>query len=336
MIKLLLLGCFFLASSLSRADAFETLADANEPDGWAMDESMGFHIAYLDPGSEAHKGNFALRPWEFTPDYTPDNNRRLDQLLRFGFPVPDMGQRNTYLNVFEKNYHFPKNILDANRTTKWLREAYLLDDMETAQNQLNKAFSPTGKHLRITQQTIAYSGRVFTPAKPLMPLRLPPVDAQKLFNSRIVYSSLFVRPRGRMIANFKEDDPVDHSREGVINFRNDLVKLYAKSMKRIQPMNPNVKSSRFMQMLNAPKDRCRFVMLTVPKAPFRIENYRDLPMPEDPNHKFLTSQLLVRAEFFEGAKKNECPDFSTEADVRRGLTLTKKHMLEVASVVQLD
>lgn len=259
LLRLLALSALLLLAAFpSRASGPGSLSSA-----WRIDRDLGFHLATLGEGSGAASPSLGLSP-EPCPDIT---NIPLGALQGLGFPVPGAPEGRTF---YMKFYRYPE-ALDPVQSAARVLEPTLAFQLGGGQEL--RRFVAEPRAVVVKKGLVDATGRAWDATNPFPPLR---ASSQGELDRSVVFSSLYVQP-----AEPAPGSPAEASAAGVRAFHRELLDLYRRTF-------------------GAPEDgggTWRFTdgtrALRVQKEPMVFENYRELPMPQDPKRIFLSGLLLV-------------------------------------------
>lgn len=304
--------------------------------GWRVDRSLGFHVAFLD--ETRPEGGKALEPVEFAGAGLADiTNINLPGFLSLGFPVPGREKPDLY-RVYLKFYRYPR-WLDAAITTGRLERALLLGETAGAA-KLQALFAEPGAVV----VKAAYIGLATEAEKPFPPLSLPDklvetahglATPQGYLDAHLPFSSVYLQPGDDRCPGHDDKSKATASAQGVLAFHRELLAAYARLMPCVKA--PGAESAHtFVQGPAEAKAGASVVVFKVPREPMVFPNVRDLPMPQDPKHIFLSGLLLVyRNEYrLREAVDGNLPLPGTP-EFARLLEPVNAHVFEVGSVVTL-
>lgn len=270
-----------------------------EGPAWAVDGKLGFHFAFFDADEHAADDVWKAVPAvQVTPNAVPGaadiTNIDLDGIRGLGFPLPARttpGSSTFFLKFFE----FPAWLsaeAAANRVVDRFG-LHLLPDAGTFKAWLSKP-----DNLRVKKGFVAPTGQVFSPDKPYPALVIPQKDVtaagvslapQNYFDKYTPFLSLYLNPAEPEPAGISENDRAVWSGKGVLAFHKALAESYSKNYTSVKGSEPD-KYSYF----RLPGASGTVTILKLPLKPMTFEaNWRDLPMPENPEKVFLSALLLI-------------------------------------------
>lgn len=325
-----------VACSLCQAVCGEDISRASEVSAWKIDEDLKFHLGYY---SELQRGRYAYCPRSLglTKDYLPDiTNINLKNFLDLGFPVPSEEHPESY-NFFLKFYEYPKTL------NSWLSVRKILDPflvLKTGSGEALKAYLGKEGSVVVKKGFIDLTSRIFDPSHPFPPLTVfAPVVESKVtlspqddFDSNILFSSLYVKPVSGTGKSARE------SSEGVMEFHREILSLYGKAFS-VMKAPAGDKTFFFLDDSGCDSVRgsqCSVNVIRVPENPMRFDNFRDLPMPQNPQSIFLTGLLLIYIDTYRidtGCDSANLQDFEW---LRAHSVKTYSHVLEIGSVIDLS
>ncbi len=283
----------------------------NFTSGWKIDEELKFHLAYLPAEeNELSKGGEVETPLSqgYTEDYLPDiSNINLAAITGLGFPLPAVDKAEDY-NLYLKLYEFPESF-EVLHSTFPVMEDYFFDKMD--KRDILRSFVKSSGNVAVKKAFIERSDKVFTPDDPFPPLRVSADDpqAQGTFNSNIRFYSLYLNPE-KAKENFATHDELARwSAEGVLAFHRELIDVYCHNLVEVSGLEPD----RYFYFLD--KDysgEAEYIygqdciaIIKVPRKAMVFDNWRDLPMPADPKHMFLSGLLLLYRTVYVPAEPGE-------------------------------
>jgi hypothetical protein len=118
-------------------------------------------------------------------------------------------------------------------------------------------------------------------------------EFNKYFENHIPYYSLHLKPSSDKKEFSTESGAVAFCRAGITAFYNELIAGYKKNFRELG----GTKNIDYYYFLNENlKDNGNSIfVLQVPKKITSIDNWKDVSMPQDPKHLFLTGLLLVHS-----------------------------------------
>ncbi len=295
---------------------------------WRVDRRSGFHLAWHDETDRPGRSAVPLLSAPWKADIT---NISMTGLRDLGFPVSDPAPegRNFYLKFFA----CPSGI-DPVVSARRAMAPLLVLQMAGAPEIEATLARPGG--VVVKKGVVALAGDPFSPAHPFPPCCVPTgPGAQEEFDLRTPFTSLYVQPATPIGASLEgasapgrqggaaascprtlAGTPAAGSADGVLAFHCELLDLLARTWPEVE--GPDPQRFRTFQDLSQPG---RTVLIRVLRQPLVFQNFRELPMPEDPKRVFLTGLLLVYRDVYAGQ-----PGQSPPLDSR---------VFEVGSVVRL-
>ena len=127
-------------------------------------------------------------------------------------------------------------------------------------------------------------------------------DSQARFNRRIPFYSLYLEPAAPATAGKSENERAAWSAGGVREFTHVLLDHYAHTLVEVA----GARSEKYRYFVERPAFRKLksgsaseyLVVFKVPREPLVFDNWRELPMPQDPNTVFLSGLLLVHRTIY--------------------------------------
>ncbi|MCK4608918.1 MAG: hypothetical protein KAT71_05520 [Gammaproteobacteria bacterium] len=255
---------------------------------WHIDKTMKFQIAYLPTNinnKQPAKNLTKPKTLGLTKTYLPDiDNINLANFLNLGFQVPQPTHAEQY-NLYLKLLHFPANF-NAAKTSLPILDEFLLNTIKGGK-QLT-SYASSANNLTIKQIFIAKSNRKFSPKDSFPELAVN--SDQAAFNQQIPFASLYVLPKAKHRLK-NPDANAAWSTNGVKTIHKELITSYKKDLLEVVG-NDNQHYSYFINA-EAPGYPKQLTVLKIPHQIMTFNNWRDLPMPQDPQHDFLTGLLLV-------------------------------------------
>lgn len=278
-----LFNCILIAILLlAKHEAF-----ANYLQPWKIDAPMKFSITYLHDSSSllSLKNSQKICPI-FEPSYVPDvTNLKLSTLLAMGFDLPVQNAPENY-NLFLKLYKFPQKFSHLSTTNDFLKFFGL--NFSTFNPEIQK-FLSLNKNLIIKMGYIAENNTKFTKTNAFPPFMVSNnKDFIDYFPNQIPFYSIYLAPTVKPSEGLSEDELAKYSSNGVAGFNKELIAYYKRNFCELDGED---KSYNYFWVTVTQKKK--YILIKVPKEPLFFENWRELQMPQDPKHTFLTSLLLV-------------------------------------------
>jgi len=300
---------------------------------WQVNPQLKFQIASLPNQQLSHltgKNIVTLKPFHFVKTYEPDiTNINLAAFLKLGFDVPRPKNPKDY-NLFLKLYHFP-SVFQVTKTTYPLLKKFGLLKINTLKNYLSH---PENVYIKVIY--IAKSNTQFSKNNPYPGLTINTAqpNIQQVFNQNIPFLTLDIQSTQKAPIFHSQDAKARWTAQAVVYFHHDLIRSYQKTMVPIKCTDS--KYDCFIQKSQPD----RLVILAVPKKPIIFNNWRGLPMPQDPQHIFLSGLLLVsrtvyKASLIDHSRTTRLPPINSPS-FKAHFHPFKTTLLEVGSVVVLS
>lgn len=339
-----------------------TFAAALNESSWDIDKFMKFQIAFLPEDNPRHREptncdilcNYP-KPL-YKPNYKPDiSNINLANFLKLGFDIPNPGETRDqelyeYLkmtmfqgmanpkdphnyNLYLKLYKFPTR-LDNTETIKQFINEYKIDTLPTA--QYLETYIQQKKNLQIKLAVINKSNYIFTKDHNMPKLHASSIPAYlPYFNSHIPFYSLYLVTKETKPHFSSDDEKANFSTHGITSFYNELLKTYRQKLQELNGID-----NKYYYFIDKKdfKNTKKLVVLSFPKEFLVFENWRDLPMPQDPKNIYLTGLLLIYHTEY-SLKTNSIPTQIPLINSARFQNLFAKintKVLEIGSVVYLN
>jgi hypothetical protein len=254
---------------------------------WEIDEAMRFHLAYIPDGANLPSTEAkSVSSLGLTADYLPDiDNIQLAAIQGLGFYLPAREEPAAY-KLYLKLFTFPA-CLRPEASAGLALQAFALSQL--ADGDKIKTFVSKADNLAVKFGYIEKAERSFTATNPFPRLLVDEGDTfAKNFNEHVLFYSLYVTPKPIATLFSSTDEQALFSAQGVVAFHQEVVALY----QRIFEATSGAQSGQFFYF----RDRQSQAMYKVPKNPMVFANWRDLPMPSDPQHHFLSGLLLIYRE----------------------------------------
>ena len=308
--------------------------------GWKIDSEMKFSFGYLPPAEENVRGAKTAvgekfeNPSDmgFSSPVSPDiTNIALKDFIGMGFAVPAPGDEQTY-NFFIKLFNFPSSFKPESSSMPII-EGYLIDKLVEGKTIIS--YISDAKNLAVKLCYIAKSDTVFTKENPYpcLSVKVKDENAQSVFNNDTIFSSLYLTPLANAGAESSEAELARHSAEGVLAFHGELVKMYGEKL--IPMTNAGDDKHLYFGVKMSPEG---LRVIKVPLKPLVFENWRKLPMPQDPSNIFLSGLLLLYKHDYILKSGDKIENAVLDLDSPEFKAKYKKiseHVLEIASVFKL-
>ena len=309
--------------------------------GWEIDRTIRFHYAYFDTQEKERLGPVECPGLAtFSRPYLPDvTNIWLKGLKDLDFPIPDRatGDKSRF---YLKFYQFPSSV-DPQITMHRTLNDFLLFKMSGTDDIYT--YVANRENLLIKKGHIAADAFPFSRDQEFPPLRVSVGSqkyhsAQELFDRSLPFSSLYIKPPGSPSPHLTRDETAAWSTGGLIEFHQELQRLYAKNFIEIRGMDQD--QYRYFAGvaygIQRPDASRELTVIRLPRRPMIFANYSDLPMPHDPDRVFLSGLVLIHKSTY--ASRNAMDVLSGKVaaggtEFLAANTETAAHMLEIGSVV---
>jgi len=314
---------------------------------WEIDDVIKFHYAYM-PRDQFFKGKPAMYEHpdspSFSKQYKPDiTNIQLNNILDLGFPLPSKKSPENY-NFFMKFFNYPSS-LDPKLTAERIVSPFLLYNMKSARKIY--MYLCNRNNIYIKKGYIAPNNEKFSKKNPFPPLKVPRkntkkgksiISPQAVFDASIPFASIYVTPRGRMPENLSDAETARWSAGGLHSFYNELLDIYRKSFIEVEGGEPDkyyyfMEPSYNVRCMDSPS---QFVIIKLPKKISVFSNFRNLPMPHDPDRIFLSGHFIVYRTKYMGKLNGEnIGNIVVGSDeFKKNYREVAKDLLEVGCVVK--
>lgn len=336
---LALFTCAFFPAELCLASQVES--------GWKINNAMKFNFGYLPPTGviKAQSAIYAGKNYEnierpidlgFTRSYVPDiTNINLEGFVGMGFPVKVKGEAKKY-NFFIKLFMFPK-FFNPEASSLPLIKGYFLDCLANGPKLIE--YASQYRNLAVKLCYVDKSETVFSLENPYPALIIDTKDknAQEYFNQNTIFSSLYIQPDKSCYEKIGDEELAKSSSRGVLAFHNEILKIY--NEKLISLKSENDDKHYFYGIKNENNGRQILTIIKIAKQPLLFDNWRNLPMPQDPTKIFLTGLLLLHKYDYvlkdeKALAGNEIPPVDSP-EFNKIFKKINTHVLEIASVVNL-
>lgn len=303
---------------------------------WKIDRSLKFHLGFYDEQPIPPCDTRRPPPLGFTKEYTPDiTNINLKNFLDLGFRVPPCENPQKY-SFFLKFFEYPSHL------SSWISTAPILEPLlifQTGEGDSLAGFLKIGSNVVVKKGYIDTSDRQFTGDHPFPPLLIPAVPfsapgvsftPQEFLDRRLPFSSLYVQPISP--AKGTEEERAGASAGGVIALHKEIMTLLRKTYRQIK--GPD--SAQYLYFLDDSEcdstvaPGCVVEVVKIPTSPMVFRNYRELPMPQDPSHIFLTGLLLIHHSCFTLSSPARIVTMDSLNDMEAN---SGTHVFEVGSVI---
>jgi len=278
--KILAFSCFLIVLNILGLWAMAE-------DGWEIDQIMRFHLVYIPDGANMPSKDARPVPsLGFTPDYLPDiDNIPLAAIKGLGFYLPSRDDEQKY-KLYLKLFNFPSIFKPKNCAIPAI-QAFSFDKMSEGVKITEFVKKP--ENIAVKFGYIEKADKKFTPEDPAPVFAVDATEVfEQGFNDHLLFYSLYVTPKSPKTEYASDDERANHSAQGVITFHKEIVELYKKAFKSVEGAEPD-KYYYF-------EDSKTNTLIKLPKLPMVFSNWRDLPMPSDPKHHFLSGLLLIYRE----------------------------------------
>ncbi len=343
MIVTLIVLCVVMVTSGKNTK--ESVAEEPLTDNWEIDRELKFHYAYLPKEGPIDGKNVEMEkpgiPNFGNPDAPDITNIALNNILGLGFPLPTEEKPEEY-KFYLKFYDFPESI-DPAITAERVVSPYLLHSMKSAATIYS--YIKSRHNLYVKKGYIAPADTKFSKENPFPAFEVPKepvktematIPPQPLFDSCIPFSSIYISTRGSIPDNLKEEEKAAWTSKGLIGFHKELLDIYRKNFIEVKGAEPD-KYYYFMELSYQIPQKDEAPAVTVfklPKQPMLFPNYKELPMPHDPERIFLTGLLIVyRNRYVRAVTKEPVTDMIVDSrEFKRDYMPLTADLLEVVSV----
>ena len=310
-----------------------TTANASVYRGWDIDSQMKFNVEYLPDTNvqqvlkKPRKEKPLLKPY-----YKFDvNNINLVELLNLGFDIPTTNKPEEN-NFYIKLYNLPGNISNKLISKKLANDFALSFGYDFS--DLN-SFVSKRQNVVVKFSHIAPQNSVFTKKKPIPQfLTSNNADFSNYFLDHIPFYSIYLVPTQKTLkTSASANDVAKWSTGGVKDFQAELISYYKRNFCEFKGND-----KKYYYFWISRVDNEKIVIVKIPKEILVFDNWRDLPMPQNPKKIFLSSSLLISS--FEYQPKNGkipamIPSLNSE-EFNNVFSLKKTTIFEVASVTRLN
>jgi len=349
------LTTFSIFSSVCLSTFLGFATDANSKEkiisNWVINKELKFHYAHVEtPKEEKLKkdSNFKIENFDI-PDLAPFSkptlpditNISLKGILDLGFPLPTRDKPENY-KFFLKFYDYPSS-LDPKVTSKKILTPFLLSELKGNENIFN--YVNKKENVYIKDGFIEKNDYKFSRTNPYPILKVPMkiksnikgvnISSQELFDSGIPFSSLYVKTKEALPKNALEKDKISWSSKGLKSIHSELVNIYKHNYTEVKGIESQ-KYYYFIDTSDMIKSNKQFTLIKLLKDPMIFDNVKDLPMPNDPDHIFLSGLLLVFKTTYTSNVNQYLNKLIVDSNVFKKTHIkTNEHILEVGSVVNL-
>lgn len=300
---------------------------------WKIDREIKFHYAFFnDKQDKSTKFRFC-KPVNFEGEFKPDiSNITLDGILGLGFPLPAKNKSEDY-KFYLKFFNYP-DFLDPKTSAQRTLTPFMLYQLKNS-NELYK-FIGSRKNLYIKSGFIEDKNFPFSEKNPFPELKFPEFEkmpAQAIFDNSLPFASLYLLPGFNILKDLSEDKKINLSSKGVISFHKEITDIYKKNMTEVTGIESDKYYYFYYNSWNNNLNNS-FQIIKVPREPMVFNNAKDLPMPNNPKHIFLSGLLLIyRTSYF---SKEPLTKIEVDSNDFKAKTVkTGENILEVGSVVRL-
>jgi hypothetical protein len=212
----------------------------------------------------------------------PDvDNIILSNIKELGFSLPDRSKPERY-KLYLKLFDLPPEI-SAEKLCSEILDAYHISDMPGGGEIVR--FTSVNDNVAVKLGYIDSKNKVFSPASPFPSFTVGEDAAfASAFAKNTLFYSLYVNPDKPMETD--TDDELAHdSARGVIAFHQELLAHYNKTLKPVSGAEPD----KYFYF----RDETNRASIKIIQKPFVFDNWRQLPMPTDPQRHFLSSLVLI-------------------------------------------
>ncbi|MBF0501783.1 MAG: hypothetical protein HQM09_16720 [Candidatus Riflebacteria bacterium] len=319
---------------------------------WRIDPELRIQLAFFaEPDlAQSLPARLRLSSPRF-PGLAPDGvaditNIRLDQIRGLGFPLPDRPATRPY-SFYLKFFKYPPG-LDYQISLRRTLDPLLI--RESGNESVLKVMFASDNHLAVKKGFIAPEKRTFGPAFPFPPLVVPirPGDPQSFFDSHLPFASLYVRPMSLPPVTTDDASLAAWTSGAVATCVRDLTSLYKLTFLEMNSQAQAVQhglaseSNQTLTFLDDAECESRLKstaslrLIDVPRNPMCFSDFRDLPMPQDPHHIFLTGLALIRDERYFVPSNPLAGSLRDEAFLRETIGSPTVRIFEIGSTVRIE
>ena len=331
--KLIFAGIFLMAAMIAFGVDPERIGVKPQ---WEINDVLKFQFCYLPDDNIPAAREIVFPMAVFPSEYLPDiSNINLANFLSLGFDVP--APKNSWeYNFYLKLYVFPDKVGSENITNNCIVDFGL--NVSPYYNILKSYFNDRN-NLIVKFAVIGKNNENFTKENPFPQFESTDTpEFQKYFENHVPFYSLYLTPSSEKKEHQSEAVAVNSSMEGVAAFHNELIAGYKKNFRELG----GGKDSENYYFLNENyKNKGNsIVVIQIPKKFMSFDNWKELPMPQDPKNVFLTSLLLVYSTEYilkdnvSYRHNSNIPKVRTE-EFNKTFRKGKAKVLEVASVINL-
>jgi len=310
---------------------------ASSSANWKIDSEMRFNFAYLPSvktnGALENVASPLLRSAEYAPDIS---NIGYDGLLKLGFPLPEIEKPEDHRFLI-KLFTFPSRLnpsLSAHRAL----DPFHLELIQGGKELI--AFSDSREHLAVKFSVVDQRTHGdYTKELPLPTFSLPREQrlAQSDFDSNIPFTSIYLNPNLKANHRLTVVEQAKSSAQGVVAFHHDLLQAYRSSLIELLQTKDRFVFAELRRCVASQIEICGVHLIEIQKDPFVFQNFKDLPMPHDPNKVFLSGLLLVKTTELgvrPGSDLEKVDQSSLDSLLKKARILSSQ-VLEVGSVLDL-
>jgi len=302
--------------------------------GWKINQNLRFHLGYL-PQTGAVNVSGQLSPaLQNIPAYEPDiTNIGYKDILKLGFPLPTRSAPEE-LKLYLKLYEFPKS-LDHVISAEKVLDSFFLKNIPGGKELY--AYIQSRSQVQVKYAAIDSSDKSFSKVQPFAGTAPKKQDD---FDSSVPFSSVYVVPEKSAKAT-TESEMAAASAAGVLAVHRAIIDLYSRTFIQLGEgaAQDKVFFAEQRRCSDRPEELCGLRVFEIQKKPFVFQNYKDLPMPQDPKRVFLSGLLLVKVTDY-AAKNPVIPSRISAlvpgtAEFASLFNAVWSHLLEVGSVLDL-
>ena len=287
-VKRILVGIFLMPAIVVLGVDSERI---NHKPVWEIDDTLKFQVCYL-PDDNVPIGKKTVFPASVFPHkYVPDiSGMNLANLLLLGFDVPATTDPAGY-RLYFKLYVFPDEANSEHITNKCIMNFGL---NILPHYDILKKYLENKDNLIVKFAVIGKSDEKYTEENPFPQFESTKTpEFNKYFENHIPYYSLHLKSSSGKGKCSTESEAIAFSRAGITAFHNELVTGYKKNFRELG----TTKNTDYYYFLNEnlKNNGNSIFVLQVPKKITSIDNWKDVSMPQDPKHLFLTSLLLLHS-----------------------------------------
>jgi len=318
---------------------------------WLINKELKFHYAHIETKRDEElkkNSNFKIDNFDipemasFSKATLPDiTNISLKGILDLGFPLPTREKPEDY-KFFLKFYDYPQT-LDPKVSSEKILSPFLLYKLKGSDNIAS--YVSNRKNVFIKDGFIEKNEFKFSRTNPYPILKVPmglsnsdktvKFSSQELFDSGIPFCSLYIKTKSKLANNASTNDKISWSSKGLKSIYSEILDTY----KNVYTEVKGTESEKYYYFISNSynlSEKAQFTLIKLPKAPMIFNNVKDLPMPNDPDHVFLSGLLLIfKTNYFTEVNQNLNDLIIDSPDFNKNNIKTGENILELGSVVKL-